>query len=128
MAWDVLSRDVLSYIRFLHIIESLRKQIVTGQNAHKLGEQCDLTIDPFALDKTHIQLYTVKISVTLHHYWWQLNGHWFWFNLSTAIKATFCSILMILRITTAITGRNVLKFTTGEMLASNCFSRKVSAS
>ena len=36
----------------------------------------------------------------------------------------FCSIALIRRITTTITGRNVLTFITGEMLASNCSSSK----
>ena len=37
----------------------------------------------------------------------------------------FDSIVSIWRTTTTITGRNALTFTTGEMLATSCFSRKV---
>ena len=48
--------------------------------------------------------------------------------VSTALKATSSSIVLIWRITTAITGLSVLNFFTGEMLASSCVSRKVSVS
>ena len=36
----------------------------------------------------------------------------------------FCFIVLNIRITTTITGRNFLTFITGEMLALNSFSRK----
>ena len=35
------------------------------------------------------------------------NCHWPWCELSTALKVMFCSIVLILRITAAKTGRNV---------------------
>ena len=37
--------------------------------------------------------YTVKISVTLHPMWWQLNCHCYWCNLSAAFLK-LCSVWM----------------------------------
>ena len=39
-----------------------------------------------------------------------------------------CSSVLIRRKTTTLTGRNVLTLITGEILASNCFTRKVPVS
>ena len=43
-------------------------------------------------------------------------------DLPLALKALFCSIVLIRRITA---GRNILTSNTGEILASSCFSREV---
>ena len=43
---------------------------------------------------------------------------------ATALKAMFCSNVLIRKIITTITGRNVLNFNSGESLASVRFNRK----
>ena len=50
------------------------------------------------------------------------------FQLLKKLVYVLCDCILICRITTTITGRNVLPIITGEMLASSCFSRKVSVS
>ena len=40
-----------------------------------------------------------KNSVSFHQIWWQLNCYWFWYHLSTALKAMFYSFVLIRRIT-----------------------------
>ena len=42
-----------------------------------------------------------------------------WTNISTTLKAMFCSIVLVQRITATITCRNVFTFNTREMLASS---------
>ena len=51
-----------------------------------------------------------------------------WCNISTSLKAMFCSIVLIRRITITIQGRNVSTFITVEVFALSCFMRKVSVS
>ena len=46
-------------------------------------------------------------------------------KVSTALKAMFCLIVLILRKTTTIAERHVKIFVTGEMLTSSCLNRNV---
>ena len=52
-------------------------------------------------------LFRRNLNVSLHIKRWQLNCHWYWCNLSTALKAVFCLIVLICSITSTISGRNV---------------------
>ena len=53
-------------------------------------DKCKLITKEMAAGLPSLLWHTIKISVTLHKMWWQLNCHWFCYKCSTALKAMFC--------------------------------------
>ena len=57
-------------------------------------DKCKLKTNEMTAELPPLLCHTIKISVTLHKMWWQLNCHWFWYKCSTALKVMFCKVTL----------------------------------